>query len=116
MTPQAFEKAALALPGATLQVQWGDHLVFKVGGRMFAILAGPSVRPRSASFKCSDLAFEMLVEREGVIPAPYMARTKWVNVETLRALPAGELKARIVEAHRLIVEKLPRKTRAQLGL
>ncbi|MGE3303316.1 MAG: MmcQ/YjbR family DNA-binding protein [Hyphomonadaceae bacterium] len=114
MTPEAFEKAALALPGAALSVQWGDTRVFKVGGKMFAMLAGESVRPRSASFKCSDLSFEMLTEREGVIPAPYMARAKWVMIETLRAIPDAELRDRIGEAHRLVVEALPRKTREAL--
>jgi predicted DNA-binding protein (MmcQ/YjbR family) len=116
MTPDAVEKAALALRAATKTVQWGDDLVFKVGGKMFAVLSGPSVRPRGLSFKCSDLAFEMLIEREGIIPAPYLARMKWVRLETLRALPAGELRARLAEAHRLVAEGLTRKTRSALGL
>jgi predicted DNA-binding protein (MmcQ/YjbR family) len=116
MTPQAVEKTALALTGATRQIQWGDHIVFKVGGKMFAILSGPDARPRTLSFKCSDLAFEMLAERDGIIPAPYMARAKWVRLETLRAMPDGELKARLAEAHRLVALGLPKKTQVALGL
>ncbi len=116
MTPNAIEKSALALNGATRQIQWGDHLVFKVGGKMFALLSGPDSRPRTLSFKCSDLAFEMLTERPGVIPAPYLARAKWVQIETLRALPDAELKARLAEAHRLVAAGLPKKTRAALKL
>ncbi|HVZ99602.1 MAG TPA: MmcQ/YjbR family DNA-binding protein [Caulobacterales bacterium] len=111
MTPDAFEKVALALPGATVTVQWGDDRVFKVGGKMFAVLAGPSVRPRSASFKCSDIAFEMLTARPGIKPAPYLARAKWVALDTLRALPDAEIKAYLAEAHRLVVAKLPRRLR-----
>jgi predicted DNA-binding protein (MmcQ/YjbR family) len=116
VTPKAFEKAALALPGATLSIQWGDNLVFKVGGKMFAILSGPDDAPRSASFKVSEMSFELLTEREGIAPAAYLARAQWVNIETLRVMPDGELKARLAEAHRLIAEKLPRKTREALGM
>ena len=114
MTPAAFEKAALALPGATLSVQWGDDRVFKVGGKMFAVLSGPSVKPRAASFKTTDLAFEMLTKKKGIIPAPYLAKVKWVFLETLTALPDVEIKARIAEAHRLVLEKLPKKTQAEI--
>lgn len=117
MTPAAFEKAALALPGAFVSVQWGDDRVFKIGkppGKMFAVLAGQSVKPRSASFKCSDLSFELLVKKKGIVPAPYLARAKWVMLETLAALPDAEIKARLAEAHRLIAEKLPKKEREAL--
>jgi predicted DNA-binding protein (MmcQ/YjbR family) len=74
------------------------------------------VRPRSLSFKCSDLAYEMLIAREGVIPAPYMARAKWVQLETLKALPCEEIRARLTQAHRLVAANLTRKARAELGL
>ncbi|MGE0045324.1 MAG: MmcQ/YjbR family DNA-binding protein [Hyphomonadaceae bacterium] len=114
MTPAAFEKAALALPGAALSVQWGDDRVFKVGGKMFAVLSGASVKPRGASFKTSDLSFELLTKKRGVVPAPYLARAKWVKLETLTALPDGEIKARLGEAHRLVLETLPKKTRAAI--
>ncbi|MGE0829583.1 MAG: MmcQ/YjbR family DNA-binding protein [Hyphomonadaceae bacterium] len=114
MTPAAFEKAALALPGAVLSVQWGDDRVYKVGGKMFAVLSGESVKPRSASFKCSDLSFELLTTKKGVMPAPYLARAKWVMLETLTALPDAEIRARLAEAHRLIFEKLPKKQRTEI--
>lgn len=112
MTPAAFEKAALALPGATVTVQWGDDRVYKVGGKMFAVLTGESRSPRGASFKCSDLSFEMLTKKQDVVPAPYLARAKWVMLEHLHALPDAEIKARLGEAHRLVFEKLPKKIQA----
>ncbi len=59
MTPKRVEAAALALPGATLSIQWGDDRVRKVGGK------APGL-----SFRVGDVAFEMLIEREGVILAP----------------------------------------------
>ncbi len=111
MTPKAFEAAALALPGASVTVQWGSDRVFKVGGKMFAVLSGGECAAPAASFKCSDVAFEMLTQKKGVIPAPYLARAKWVALEYLRVLPDADLKAYLAEAHRLVVAKLPRRLR-----
>ena len=111
MTPAAFEQAALALPGAAVSVQWGADRVYKVGAKMFAVRGDNAGKDPSVSFKCSDLAFEMLIQREGIIPAPYLARAKWVALKNLRVLPDAEIRAYLAEAHRLVVEKLPKKLR-----
>jgi len=108
------EAFALALPGATLDFPFGDSPVFKVGGKMFA--TAEAVKPNAQShtwFKCSDLSFAMLIEREGVEPAPYLARAKWVAAEA-DAMDADELKARLAEAHRIVASKLPKKARDAL--
>ena len=109
MTPKQAEATALALPGATLSIQWGDDRVYKVGGKMFAAMGGG--KAPSLSLKVSDVAFEMLTERDGIIPAPYAARFKWVQLTTLKAMDDKELRERLAEAHRLVVEKLPKKLR-----
>lgn len=109
------EAFALGLPGATLSIQWGDDRVYKVGGKMFA--ASGNMKPNAEavlSFKCSDLSFELLTKRKGIIPAPYLARAKWVKLEDPKALSTDELRARITEAHRLVLETLPKKTQAAL--
>ncbi len=104
------ETFALSLPGAQLSIKWGDHRAFVVGEKMFAILSGPE-GPKILSFKCSDLAFELLIEREGLVPAPYMARAKWVRLEDPNAMDDEEIQARLSEAHRLIAAKLPKRLR-----
>jgi predicted DNA-binding protein (MmcQ/YjbR family) len=114
VTPAAFEKAALALPGAVLSIQFGAERVYKVGGKMFAMRSHDDKHVPVVSFKASDVAFELLTEREGVIPAPYLARAKWVALETLRVIPDAEIKAYLKEAHRLVAEKLPKKLRAEI--
>ena len=109
------EAFALGLPGATLSIQWGDDRIYKVGGKMFA--ASGNMKPNAEavlSFKCSDLSFELLTKRKGLIPAPYLARAKWVKLEDPKALSADELRARIAEAHRLVLETLPKKTQVAL--
>ena len=57
----------LSLPHVTEQVQWGDNLVFKVGGRIFAVAP---LEPAALilSFKCNDEEFAELIERPGIVP------------------------------------------------
>ncbi len=112
----AFNRMALALPGAVMEIKWGEDRVYCVGGKMFAH-AGPigNEAPRYL-FKASDLAFEMLTESGAAEPAPYLARAKWVQLASNDALPDETLAAYLREAHALVAAKLTRKQRAELGL
>jgi|SRR5271157_2749265 len=103
----------LSLPHTTEKVQWEDVLVFKVGGRMYAIVA---LEPGDTwlSLKCSSEEFADLVERPGIIPAPYLARAQWVALETEDALPRVEVERLLRQAHDLIFAKLPKKTQAAM--
>jgi len=116
MSPEAFDAACLALPGATLSVQWGDDHVFKVGGKMFAVRGEGVTQGGGISFKASDVAFEVLTETGRARPAPYLARARWVHFPALDALDADEAADWIRTAHGLIAAKLTRKARAELGL
>jgi len=104
----------LSLPRSTEQIQWGYDLVFKIGGKMYAV-APTEPAPVILSFKCSDENFAELVERPGIIPAPYMARAKWVALQNESALSRAETKRLLSEAYELVLAKLPRSTRESLG-
>jgi predicted DNA-binding protein (MmcQ/YjbR family) len=110
MTLEKLRKHCLSLPGATEQIQWGADLVFKVGGKMFCV-ACTEVAPVVMSMKCDEEAFAELVEREGVIPAPYLARARWVALERFDALSDREIVNLVSRSHQLVVEKLPKKLR-----
>jgi predicted DNA-binding protein (MmcQ/YjbR family) len=103
-------RVCLSLPHTTEQIQWGSDLLFKVHGKMFA--ATP-LEPASVclSFKCSDEAFAELTERPGVVPAPYLARAKWVALETRDAIAREELAELLRASYELVVAKLPKKLR-----
>jgi predicted DNA-binding protein (MmcQ/YjbR family) len=107
-------KLCLDLPHTTESVQWGEHLVFKVGGKIYAIAA---LEPRGVwlSFKTAPEEFANLTEVPGIIPAPYLARAQWVALESFDALAAVDLKRLIKQAHGLIFAKLPRKKQAELA-
>lgn len=113
MTPAEFDKACLALPGATMDVQWGDDHVYKVGGKMFAVTGSAGTR---FSFKASDIAFEALTESGRGKPAPYLARAKWVSFDDMADLDAAEVTDWLRTAHGLVAAKLTRAQKAALGL
>ena len=103
----------LSLPHATEQVQWGDDLIFKVGGKMFA--GTPlSPGPIALSFKATPEEFAELTERPGVIPAPYMARAHWVALESRDALPPAEIKQRLTRSYELVFARLPKQLQAEI--
>jgi predicted DNA-binding protein (MmcQ/YjbR family) len=106
-------KTCLAFPSATEQIQWGNDLVFKVGGRMFAVTP---LEPASVcvSFKCSDESFAELIERPKIIPAPYMARAKWVALEQQDAVSRAELSELLRASYDLVFAKLSKRAQAEL--
>ncbi len=116
MTLTRLRALCMSLPGATEQIQWGKDLVFKVGGKMFCVSCtdlDPS-HDVVASFKCDDETFATLVEREDVIPAPYLARAKWVGLRKFAALDDREYRTLIPRAHAIVSATLPKKVQAQL--
>jgi predicted DNA-binding protein (MmcQ/YjbR family) len=104
----------LSLSHTTEKLQWEDALVFKVGDKMYAVV---SLEPDETwiSFKCSAEEFAALVERPGVVPAPYLARAQWVALETEDALSRDELRRLLADAHSLIFAKLPKSTQLALS-
>jgi predicted DNA-binding protein (MmcQ/YjbR family) len=111
MTLQRIREICLALPGATEQIQWGNDLVFKVGGKMFCVACTePVVPPKVAmSFKCDDETYAALVEHDGVLPAPYLARAKWVALQQFDTLHTSQLVPLITRAFEIVSAKLPKK-------
>jgi len=108
-------KHCLSMPHATENVQWGNDLVFKVAGKMFAVAALDAKYSTKLSFKCTPEKFAELVESEGIIPAPYVARYHWVALEDWDALPQKELKELLKTAYQLVHDKLPKKVKAGLA-
>ena len=114
MTPKAFDQACRALPAVTMDHPWGDDEVYKVGGRMFAV-TGPS---GGLSIKVSDIAFEMLKDRRGLRPAPYLASRglKWIQHFGKSGLSDAALRDYIRQSHAIVAQGLSKKRRVALGL
>ena len=101
----------LSFPNPTEQVQWANDLVFKIGGKMFAVVA---LEPGKHQFscKCTSDDFLELTEQPGMVPAPYLARAYWVAFERADALPRAEVKKLLRNAYNLVLAGLPKKTQA----
>jgi predicted DNA-binding protein (MmcQ/YjbR family) len=108
-------EVCLSFPGVTEQIQWGYDLLFKVGGKMFAVTPLEPA-PVCLAFKASPENFAELTERPNIIPAPYLARAQWVALQTRDALPAEELARLLRESYDMVFAKLPRKTRDAVSI
>lgn len=104
----------LSFPHATEKVQWGNDLVFKIAGKMFAVVVLEGASKYCLSFKCTEEKFAELVEQDGIDPAPYSARYHWVALQRFNVLSEKELKALLRKSYDLVWAKLPKKLRAQL--
>ena len=114
MDIEEIRKFCLSLPGATEDVKWENDLTFTIGKKMFAV-TGLETAQQSISFKCTPEKFAELVEKDGVIPAHYVARYYWVTVEKLDALKADELRDLIKQSYQMVWEKLPKSVKNKLN-
>ena len=119
------EQARLFLrkrPHVEETMQWGANLVYwaapkAIGGKMFALIdLNEDMRREEGrrpvlAFYAGPLAYPELLERDGVIPAPYLARAYWVALAYWEAVPTQELKRLLEAAHVGVTARLPRKTR-----
>ncbi|HEX3892211.1 MAG TPA: MmcQ/YjbR family DNA-binding protein [Terracidiphilus sp.] len=121
MDNERIRALCLALPHAKETVNWVHHLVYwvgdrDIGGKMFAMTDLDGTGAGVLWFHAGPERFHELLEIEGIIPAPYMARVFWVTVTRWDVLRPREIDEALKNAHALIWEKLPKRTRALLEL
>ncbi|HEX3103552.1 MAG TPA: MmcQ/YjbR family DNA-binding protein [Terriglobales bacterium] len=105
MNLDSIRKRCLSFPGATERLQWEDELCFKVRGKIFAMVSLSSV-PQRLIFKCDPEQFLELIENEGVVPAPYVGRYKWVMMEDLKALSGSEIDRCLRKSYTMVASKV----------
>lgn len=115
MTPAQIATYCKTLPHVTRIVQWEGVQVFKVGGKMFCLIAPANHSVARISFKCDPLHYDALSRADGFAPAPYLARAKWVSLVNPKMLTAAETKAYLRRAHAVIVSGLSKKKQRELG-
>lgn len=108
MNIEQLRKFCLSFPGATEDIKWGADLCFCVGAKMFCVTGADSVSG-GMSIKCTPEKFNELIEREGIDPAAYVGRYKWVRINDLDAVTPDELKSLIQTSYQLVRDKLPNK-------
>jgi predicted DNA-binding protein (MmcQ/YjbR family) len=115
MDLEQFREYCLSKPGATEGAPFGpDVLVFKIGGKMFALAALDDV-PATVNLKCDpDLALDLRDRYDQVRPGYHMNKKHWNTVEIEGGIPDAELRKMIDHSHDLVIKRLP-KARAKAG-
>ena len=115
MKADAFREYCLGKAGATEETPFGpDNLVFKVAGKMFALLALEEIPP-AANLKCDpDRALDLRDRYEQVRPGYHMNKKHWNTVEIDSGLPDREVTKMIDHSYELVVQSLPKKAREKL--
>jgi predicted DNA-binding protein (MmcQ/YjbR family) len=135
MDPDRLRAYLLTLPHVVETMQWGANLVFwvgdkAIGGKMFALInldepAGPGSadsQPATRnlhpllSYAAGPARYAELLERDGLVPAPYMARIHWVAAERWDIFTTAEWHRELHAARALTLAKLPKKVLATLAL
>ena len=110
MNVDSLRRFCLLFPHAKDNLQWGETLCFKVRGKLFALVSLDTVPP-TLCFKVTTERFAELLEYEGITPAPYLGRYKWVLLERLDVLPAAEVEDLVRQSNELITAKAARRGR-----
>ena len=110
MNAENFRVYCLAKGGATEGTPFGpEDIVFKVAGKMFALLALEEVPPR-VNLKCDpDLALELRDRYDQVEPGYHMNKKHWNKVVLDGVIPDNEVKTMIDHSYELVVQSLPKK-------
>ena len=117
MTLDDYNAFCASLGPTTHVVQWGGAHVWKIGGKVFAIAGWSDGAPTGVTFKCSDLAFDILREQPGLRPAPYLASRgmKWIQRQTQESMDDAALKDYLRASYGMILQKLPKRVQAELA-
>ena len=99
----------LSFPDVAEDMPWGDDLCFKVRGKIFTGLVLSDGRFPRITLKCAPETFNEMLEIEGIAPAPYVGRYKWIQVANSKMLPANELESLIRQSYELVAAKAGKK-------
>ncbi len=114
MQTELLQQFCLSLPATTEDIKWDNDLCFSIGGKMYCVIALDP--PFKCSFKVRDDEFDELSNSDGFMPAPYMARAKWVTVTKPSVLNKKEWEIFIRQSYDLKKAMLTKKTRKELGI
>jgi predicted DNA-binding protein (MmcQ/YjbR family) len=115
MNLDALRKHCATLSGTTRDIKWGADEAYSVGRKMFAVFWIDKGKPKTVSFKCDPERFLELTDQKGIVPAPYLARAHWVQVQDPKALAEAIARDLVARSHDLVFSKLTRKQQAEIA-
>lgn len=119
MNIQSFYDYCLAKNGVTEHFPFDeDTLVFKVGGKMFALssLKDWENGTPSVNLKCDpDRALELRAQYDGINPGYHMSKVHWNTVAVDSDVAPALLRELIDHSYDLILRSLPKKLQAEIN-
>jgi predicted DNA-binding protein (MmcQ/YjbR family) len=115
MNLDSLRRYCARLPGATRDIKWGADEVYSVGGKMFAVFGVEHGQAQNAAFKCDPERFLELTDQPGIIPAPYLARAHWVQVQHAKSLTDDAARELVGHSRALVFAKLTKKEQASIS-
>jgi predicted DNA-binding protein (MmcQ/YjbR family) len=114
MTFETARALCLSLPQVEETVPFGPEvLVYKVAGKMFALLI-PDEVPVRMNLKCDpERALELRDRYESILPGYHMSKKHWNTLMLDGTLPSKLVRELIEHSFDLVVESLPKKVRAE---
>jgi predicted DNA-binding protein (MmcQ/YjbR family) len=115
VTPAELAQFALGLPEATEEQPFGPGVdVYKVAGKIFALLS-PERLPPSVALKCDPpMAVALRQEYEAVIPGYHLNKKHWNTVILDGTIPDGEIEDMVIHSYERVIAGLPRLVRQRL--
>jgi predicted DNA-binding protein (MmcQ/YjbR family) len=103
------------LPGAFEDYPFGEGVaVFKVGGRMFALVPLDG-DPGTVNLKCDpSLALELRARHTAIRPGYHQNKRHWNTVDLDGSIDSDEIREMVHHSYTLVVDRLPRAQREQL--
>ncbi len=98
---QRIRAIAMALPEATEELTWGDHVNFRVRNKIFCFPGEGD----QLTVKADPEEREALLGDPRVTPAPYLARGGWVRVHLAAPVDWEEVRELVTTSYRLIAPK-----------
>jgi predicted DNA-binding protein (MmcQ/YjbR family) len=115
VTPDELAQFALGLPEATEEQPFGPGAdVYKVAGKIFALLS-PERIPPSVALKCDPpLAIALRQQHEAVIPGYHLNKKHWNTVILDGTIPDAEIEDMVIHSYERVIAGLPRLVRQRL--
>jgi predicted DNA-binding protein (MmcQ/YjbR family) len=109
--PEAIE-LCLTFPGAEETTPFGpDVLVYKVGGKLFALTVPDDFPPRM-NLKCDpERSIALRDDYDGIIPGYHMNKRHWNTVRLESSVPSALIRELIRHSYDLVVASLPKNRR-----
>ena len=115
MNLEAVRQHCLSFTGVEESLPFGPEvLVYKVAGKVFALLIPEDAPPR-VNLKCDpDRALDLRDRYESILPGYHMNKRHWNTLLLDGRLPTALVRELIDHSHALVLAGLPAKARRQL--